>query len=116
MIFQGTEHTTKWRHLTLNPVWGETFVFEVNDEDDNKSVCFEVWDHDELTADDFMGEARFNIQNLVVVNRSVSDELVLEPKPGQPKGERGSIKVNPNSALPLLLIFAGPGSCAGGVL
>ena len=93
VTFQGANHSTKWEMMKLNPVWDEKFVFDVDENMDDMSIVFEVWDHDDLTADDFMGEARFNVQSLKEANKSLHDELLLAPKAGQAKGDYGSIKV-----------------------
>mmetsp|Transcript_23235 Transcript_23235/g.32123 ORF Transcript_23235/g.32123 Transcript_23235/m.32123 type:complete len:754 (-) Transcript_23235:170-2431(-) len=53
---------TPWIKKDLNPIWNETFTFEGVKLDE--SLAIEVFDHDEISADDFMGQAQVSLVQL----------------------------------------------------
>ena len=50
-----------WKIKNLNPRWLESFDFRVND---LTTVKVEVFDHDELSSDDFMGTCDISLDDL----------------------------------------------------
>lgn len=58
---KGLKTTTKQKQL--NPVWGESFVLEL--QSDSDLIKFEVWDKDPV-FDDFLGECALSVRALVV--------------------------------------------------
>ena len=59
----GVEETqTEIIHKTLNPDWGKNFkkALEVDVWDPQSTVTFTVWDHDNVSKDDYLGEYSFS--------------------------------------------------------
>mmetsp|Transcript_36809 Transcript_36809/g.103850 ORF Transcript_36809/g.103850 Transcript_36809/m.103850 type:complete len:603 (-) Transcript_36809:276-2084(-) len=90
VTFQHSEHSTEWKKMSLNPQWNKFFVFDIDSEAE-QTLVFEVYDHDDLTTDDFMGSAQMNLPS-VALGDNVTEVLHLVN--GEMKGDVGSIAVN----------------------
>jgi len=65
VIINGVSKQTAWKVKRLNPRWNEKFVFDINSSDPKQMTAkFEVYDHDELTKDDFLGEVSLDLSEL----------------------------------------------------
>jgi len=77
--------TTGVRPGTLNPVWRERHEFQVNwpkvDASSAPPVKVEIWDHDGVSSDEFLGEATFALPLV-----DGEDTLELEVMPNRLKG------------------------------
>uniref|UniRef100_A0A5K3FBL1 Protein kinase C n=2 Tax=Mesocestoides corti TaxID=53468 RepID=A0A5K3FBL1_MESCO len=56
---------TKVVKASLNPRWNETFLIEVNPEDESRRLMVELWDWDRASRDDFMGALSFGISEVM---------------------------------------------------
>ena len=52
------------RH-SLNPVWDEKLIFHVRRYEDNYKVQLSVLDWDKLSSNDHVGDANFNVSELI---------------------------------------------------
>ena|SRR3990167_8219572 len=66
-----------------NPNWQDTLTFRVNPGAD-QTMIIEVYDKDDVSNDDFIGEARFNLNNIYSI-RNKSENINLTRK-GQSSG------------------------------
>ena len=92
---------------TLNPIWNEIFVFNVQSADE--LVLVEVWDQDVWSGDDFMGEAELGtVQKLLhdhnaALANGLSLQLQLKPRTGGKLDVRGDtvLAQPPNAGQPI---------------
>src|SRR3990167_5712111 len=59
-----TSFKSRVEKKTLNPTWKETFKFEVANPD-TEQLLIEVYDHDDVSANDFLGSTQVPLNNLV---------------------------------------------------
>ena len=78
---------THWKIKNLNPRWLESFNFHVNE---LTTVKIDVFDHDELSSDDFMGTCDVSLADL---SRGIPKEkwITLHGKNGDDGVHRGRI-------------------------
>jgi Ca2+-dependent lipid-binding protein len=69
---------------SLNPVWKETFWFEVNPADIIKVEC---WDEDKLSGADSMGSVELNVRH--ILEKGIKDDWF----PMKGKRVSGSIRL-----------------------
>lgn len=92
-----TFRTKKIRH-NLNPKWDERLYVNVksNDFDSNYKLTFSIYDHDKLSSHDYIGNASFDIADLLTdcekagyeeedVNNQDKDDRVLAKKKMKPE-------------------------------
>jgi len=60
VTYDGVLHKTKWKKKSLNPKWKEVFGWTFKDNVTKLNI--EVYDHDELSSDDFMGKASVEME------------------------------------------------------
>lgn len=70
-------YRTKHVRHNLNPVYDEKMVFQVLRHEQNYSINFTVVDRDKLSGNDFVGEACFNLQEIVATQPSPNPETGL---------------------------------------
>lgn len=88
-VAAGPKQVVSWRtttkFATRNPVWDETGEFSINwpkvEVGEAAIVRVEVWDHDLLSEDDFLGEVTFPLPGV-----ECDDALDLELQPNRKKG------------------------------
>mmetsp|Transcript_39357 Transcript_39357/g.47705 ORF Transcript_39357/g.47705 Transcript_39357/m.47705 type:complete len:739 (+) Transcript_39357:244-2460(+) len=80
---------TTWLKRNLNPVWNATFLFtDVNP----GGICkIEVYDHDDLSTDDFMGQAQIALSSLEM-DKSLDTWIELLDQNNVPGG-RGKVRL-----------------------
>mmetsp|Transcript_38767 Transcript_38767/g.97666 ORF Transcript_38767/g.97666 Transcript_38767/m.97666 type:complete len:373 (+) Transcript_38767:47-1165(+) len=66
---------TIWK--SLNPVWSETFKFELNDETPT-IVEFRIWDKDRMSSDDRMGMVTVNLSEVEANNKTMDRWIAVE--------------------------------------
>mmetsp|Transcript_23241 Transcript_23241/g.72650 ORF Transcript_23241/g.72650 Transcript_23241/m.72650 type:complete len:566 (+) Transcript_23241:933-2630(+) len=81
---------TKWRRKNINPKWNA--VLDLTAVDMSKEIDIEVYDHDELSSDDFMGRARLALST-PGVEKGVWIDLNNEEGLQDPKRGRVLVKV-----------------------
>jgi Ca2+/Na+ antiporter len=59
-----TTHKTKWMKKNLNPVWESDNKFTFASATGSDELVVEVWDHDDVSRDDFMGRARLSLMQV----------------------------------------------------
>lgn len=92
VIIDGESKQTAWKKKRLNPIWKEKFVFDIDSSNPKHMTAkFEVYDRDELTKDDFLGEAEVDLNELTKSN-TVEHQLKLV-LPSDTSIDAGSIKV-----------------------
>lgn len=74
---EGVKKTRK-KLRTLNPIFQEIFSFTLEEEDifDTK-VCVDLYDHDVVGTDDFMGQAVVDISNMNLSNELTHNEWFM---------------------------------------
>eukprot|EP01112_Ceratiomyxa_fruticulosa_P011445 TRINITY_DN3101_c0_g1_i1.p2 TRINITY_DN3101_c0_g1~~TRINITY_DN3101_c0_g1_i1.p2 ORF type:complete len:108 (+),score=23.74 TRINITY_DN3101_c0_g1_i1:1776-2099(+) len=78
-------YQTKIVPKSLNPSWNETFLFHPKEL--KGMLLFEVWDHDFLTPDDFMGSVFIKLENIELSHVAKTHTLPLEGKKQEKFGE-----------------------------
>jgi len=81
---------TKTVFKSLNPVWNETFEFEVDTSDPGQELRLEMWDYDRFASDDFMGICSVPVYTLVGKKESTI-WLELLPRPGKKDTVSGQV-------------------------
>lgn len=54
-----TQYTSRKVFKTLNPSWDESFALSLSDL--SKHIVFQVYDYDQFSRDDFMGQATIDV-------------------------------------------------------
>ncbi|GMH42146.1 hypothetical protein BSKO_10065 [Bryopsis sp. KO-2023] len=63
---------------TLNPDWNETFVFHTDDVQHSRGrIKFQVWDADDWSKDDFLGQAKVDLRQIM---NNEGSEVTIELK------------------------------------
>ncbi|KAJ3668964.1 hypothetical protein LUZ60_010914 [Juncus effusus] len=66
--YRSQEHKSSTKHgAGKNPVWNETFRFTVNGSDLQHSLVLKLWDYDTFSRDDYIGEAKINVTDLIAI-------------------------------------------------
>ena len=73
---------TEIKSKNLNPIWNESFVFEVGQLDVSSRIIVSVYDHDSFGSNDFIGATSFSISEL---HKSTVDGLyrLQNPRDGR---------------------------------
>lgn len=62
ITYGGREYRTRYKHVTLNPVWkDEECRFEIPSDEHAGHLNLECWDHDHFSSDVFMGQCRIHM-------------------------------------------------------
>jgi hypothetical protein len=73
---------------TLTPVWNEVFKFPVTEAQLNAPLLFEVWDWDNYTPDDHIGDVKFEFASALLCKES-NDEYEVTRK----NKSRGKLRI-----------------------
>lgn len=80
------KHVTKIKKKTLNPLWNESFLFDVRTAD---KLVVQVWDKDALAKDDFLGQCVVELGGLMLDG---SDSwFPLRNRDGSSAGAKGEL-------------------------
>ena len=55
---------TEIKSKNLNPIWNESFVFEISQLDVSSRIIFSVYDHDSFGSNDIIGATSFSLSEL----------------------------------------------------
>ena len=88
-----TAQRTKYKRKRLNPKWNTGFIFHNVKPDTD--VEFEIWDYDDITADDFMGKASLAIKASAIEKQEEHEVwLSLANANGNRESGLGELKVS----------------------
>lgn len=94
LVIEGSKEKvkTKIRFKTLSPVWNEKFTFTLEGEISSSILHLEMWDHDFLSSDDFMGQVNVPIRE-TMTKEPVTKWYLLTQRPGKNEKVSGDIRL-----------------------